>query len=161
MLHKHTAADCPRRCFFWYDGAMELMVHRLHPDARLPQYAHDTDAGMDICSYEDVVVPAHGRVVIHTGLAVAIPDGYVALVWEKSGLARHHGIAQMGGVLDAGYRGEVTMIVRNDTDTDYTFAKGDKVAQILLQKVEHAKIVDVDHLPDSERGVGGFGSTGK
>jgi dUTP pyrophosphatase len=140
---------------------MELMVHRLHPDAKLPEYAHDNDAGMDVFAYEAVVVPARGHALVHLGISFAVPDGYVALIWEKSGLARNHGIGSMGGVIDAGYRGEVTMIARNHTDTDYQFAKGDKVAQILLQKIEHPVLIDIDRLPESERGTGGFGSTGK
>jgi dUTP pyrophosphatase len=140
---------------------MELPVHRLHPDAKLPEYAHDDDAGMDIFAYEETVVPARGRAAVSTGIAMAIPNGFVGLFWDKSGLATNHGLTILGGVIDAGYRGELRVTIANTSDTEHIFAKGDKVTQMLIQKVEHPTLIDTDHLPESERGAGGFGSTGK
>lgn len=140
---------------------MDLPIHRLYPDAKLPEYAHSDDAGMDMFAYKETVVPAHGRATVSTGIAMAIPEGYAGLFWDKSGLANNHGITVLGGCIDAGYRGELKVAVFNTSDTNHVFKKGDKVTQMLLQKVEHSMFVDVDHLPESARGGGGFGSTGK
>lgn len=164
MVFRATIRRGPLRAVavsFCYNVSMELSVHRLHPDAKLPQYAHDNDAGMDLFVNEEVVISPRSRATVRTGIAMVIPDGYVGLMWDKSGLANRHGITILGGVIDAGYRGELFVTVYNTSDTEYRFEKGNKVTQLLIQKVEHATFVDVDHLPESERGEGHFGSTGK
>jgi dUTP pyrophosphatase len=140
---------------------MHLNVKKLHPDAKIPTYAHTTDAGMDLCAVAETVIPARGRVLVSTGLAMAIPDGYVGLVWDKSGISYKAGLKVIGGVADAGYRGEIFVGIMNTTDDEYTFSAGDKVAQMLIQKVEHPMIREVDELDDTPRGDGAFGSTGR
>lgn len=140
---------------------MELKIKKLNADAKVPTYAHVIDAGFDLCSIEDIVIGGGKRVVVGTGLAIEIPDGYVGLVWDKSGLSNNHGLKTLGGVVDAGYRGEVKVGIINLSDFDYKVEAGHKVAQMLIQKVEHAEIVEVAELSDATRGAGGFGSTGK
>ena len=141
---------------------MILEVQKLDPRAKLPTYAYDSDAGLDIFALEDFVVPA-GKFAtdIRTGVAVAIPERFVGLMWAKSGLAANHGIIVMAGVIDAGYRGELLLTVYNTSSKDYQFKAGDKVMQMLIQPVNQVEIVEVQNLPPSARGVGGFGSTGK
>jgi len=140
---------------------MKLRIQKLHEDAITPQYALDGDAGMDIFSMEHRALGPGERARVLTGIAMEIPYGYVGLIWEKSGLAVNHGIQTMGGVIDSGYRGEVVVTVYNASDTVHTFEKGDKVGQMLIQKVESPGIEVVDTLSESERGEAGFGSTGK
>lgn len=141
---------------------LKLRIKKLHKDALIPSYAHEGDAGLDLFSPEKVVVKKGERVQVPTGLAFQIPDGYVGLVWDKSGLSHKHGIKTLGGVLDAGYRGELLVGVVNLGEEDYIFEKGHKVAQLLIQKVENVCIEVVDELQNNTtRGVGGIGSTGK
>jgi len=140
---------------------MQIKIEKLHPDAKLPTYAHGTDAGMDLYACEETSIPAHGRVLVSTGLAMGIPGGYVGLVWDKSGISYKVGLKVIGGVVDAGYRGEIFVGIMNTTDEDYTFYKSDKVAQMLIQKVEHPELVQVDELDETPRGDGAFGSTGR
>lgn len=140
---------------------MELKVKKLHPDAKIPTYAHHNDAGFDLYAMESVTIPVGVRVLVGTGIAVEIPDGYVGLIWDKSGLSNNHGLKTLGGVMDAGYRGEIKVGLMNLSDEDYTITTGHKVAQMLIQKVEHAEIKEVAELTDTARGHGGFGSTGK
>jgi len=140
---------------------MEIKVKKLDERARVPEYAHDTDAGMDFFALKDMTVPPGRSVTIPTGIALEIPTGYVGLVWDKSGLASKEGITTMAGVIDSGFRGAMDLIVFNTTEKDYTFKAGEKVAQMLVQKVEHVGIVVVDSLSDTARGEGKFGSTGK
>lgn len=140
---------------------MELQVQLLHEDAKMPVFAHDTDAGMDIFSAVAVTIPAGGRVQVATGLSVAIPDGYVGLIWDKSGISHKAGLKVLGGVVDAGYRGEVLIGLLNTSQTDHTFSIGDKITQMLIQKIEHPKLVEVATLEETQRGAGAFGSTGK
>ncbi len=141
---------------------MKLQVKKLDPQAKLPSYEHLGDAGLDFYALEDFVVPARGRRTgIRTGLAVAIPDGYVGLFWDKSGLAAKHGLKVMAGVIDSGYRGELLLTLLNTSDTDYHFKQGEKVMQMLLQKVERVEVEEVQVLSETSRGEGGFGSTGK
>lgn len=139
---------------------MELQVQKLHPKAKIPSFAHDTDAGMDLCCVEEMTIAAGERAQIKTGIALAIPEGFVGLVWDKSGLAYKAGLTILGGVVDSGYTGEILILLQNTTANDYTFSAGDKITQILIQKVEHPEIVEVDSLQNSQRGNGGFGSTG-
>lgn len=116
---------------------------------------------MDLFACEETVVHQGDRVLVGTGVAMEIPDGYVGLIWDKSGLSNNHGLKTLGGVIDAGYRGEVKVGLVNLSDKDYTVRAGEKVAQMLIQKVEHVAIEEVPELSDTSRGDGGFGSTGK
>lgn len=140
---------------------MRLNIKKLNPQAILPVYNHEGDAGMDIFSIEDTLIPARGRVLASTGLAMEIPLGFVGLFWGKSGLAVHHGIITSAGVIDAGYRGELKVALVNVSDEDYVIETGHKIAQLLIQKVEHPEIVEVAELSDTTRGEKGFGSSGK
>lgn len=139
---------------------MKLKIKKLHEDAVIPQFAHSYDAGMDVFAVEDVMVQKGEIVKIRTGLVLEIPDGYVGLFWDKSSVGSK-GIKTFGGVIDSGYRGEVMVVVKNLSDSDHIFHKGDKVAQLLIQKVEHPIIEVVKVLSDTTRGEGGFGSTGR
>ena len=140
---------------------MDLKIKKLHPNAVVPKYAKQGDAGMDLYSVEDYSVPPGMTCKVKTGIAVELPHGYVSLIWDKSGLATSHSIKTIGGVLDSGYRGEYIIGIINLGKKDYLIEKGDKVAQLLIQKIEHPTIKIVDQLSNSERGDNGFGSTGK
>ena len=141
----------------------DLRVHRLHPDAVVPSYAHPGDAGLDLTSVADVVLAPGARAAVPTGLAMAIPPGWVGLVHPRSGLARRHGVtvANAPGTIDAGYRGEVLVLLVNLGADEVRLAAGERVAQLLLQRVGIAAIEEVDALDDTDRGRGGFGSTGR
>lgn len=139
---------------------MNLHIKKVHPDAKIPTFAHTTDAGMDFYVLEALTVAPMTRAQVGTGIAVQIPNGYVGLVWDKSGLSHKKGLKTLGGVIDAGYRGEVFIGVVNLGAEPITFEAGDKVAQMLIQKVEHPEIVEVEELGDADRGMGAFGSTG-
>lgn len=142
---------------------MQLRVQRVHPDAVVPGYAHPGDAGLDLSSVEATRLPAGGRAAVRTGLAIAVPDGWVGLVHPRSGLARRHGItvANAPGTIDAGYRGEVLVLLANLGDEDVELAAGERIAQLVLQEVGRAEVVEVDALDATARGEGGFGSTGR
>lgn len=140
---------------------MEVKVKRVHPDAILPTYAHPGDAGMDFYALADTVIPPHQRVVMATGIALELPTDTVLLVWDKSGLAANAGITTLGGVIDAGYRGEVSVTLYNTTPVPYTVRAGHKIAQGLLQLVSRATLIPTTTFSDSARGAGGFGSTGQ
>lgn len=129
----------------------------------LPAYARAGDAGLDLCAAESVTVEPGARVLVRTGIAVAIPDGFAALVLPRSGLALRHGLTVLNspGLIDAGYRGEVKVLVVNtDARTAVKIARGDRIAQLMVQRVEAVQLIEVDELPASERGTGGFGSSG-
>lgn len=140
---------------------MQIKVKRLNPEAKLPSYSHPGDAGMDIYALEETTLMPGNRAQIRTGISMELPIGFVALVWDKSGLSHKHGLKTLGGVIDAGYRGEYMIGMINLGSEPYTFEKGEKVAQILIQKIEHPSLLEVDELNDSSRGDQGFGSTGK
>ena len=130
---------------------------------RLPQYAHPGDAGADLVATEGVVLAPGERVTVGTGVAIALPDGYVGLVVPRSGLAARHGITIVNspGTIDAGYRGEIRVTLLNtDSESSYTVAVGDRIAQLLVLPVSRARFVPVEKLPGTARGEGGFGSTG-
>jgi len=139
----------------------ELRVRRVR-DVDLPAYAHPGDAGLDLAAAEAVSIPPGGRVAVATGIAVAIPDGWVGLVHPRSGLARRHGLTLTNspGTIDAGYRGEIEVLLVNLGDEAVDIEAGQRVAQMLLQRVGWARVVEVDTLDDTRRGDGGFGSTG-
>lgn len=138
---------------------MEIKIQKLHPEAKIPTYGHPGDAGMDLYAVEEIAVAPGERKGIGAGIAVAIPHGYVGLVWDKSGLAFKAGITTMAGVIDATYRGEIRIALYNSGSETKTFAVGDKVAQILIQPVSQASFVEGD-LDETSRGADGFGSTG-
>jgi dUTP pyrophosphatase len=142
----------------------ELPVRRLRPDLPLPAYAHPGDAGADLCAAEEVVLPPGGRATVGTGLAVAVPDGHAAFVHPRSGLAARHGITVVNapGTVDAGYRGEVRVVLLNtDRHQPFTVRRGDRIAQLVVQPVTRVRFLDVQELPPTPRGKGGFGSTGR
>lgn len=143
---------------------MKLEVTRLDPGLPLPAYARDDDAGLDLMSSEDVQLKPGERAAIPTGLAVAIPAGHAGFVHARSGRALREGLALVNapGLIDAGYRGEIKVIVVNLDPSDVIhIARGEKIAQLVVQSVERVELVEVEELPGSERGAGGFGSTGK
>ena len=143
---------------------LELPVRRLDPDLALPAYARPGDAGLDLQARTDVVIAAGGgRALVPTGLAVAIPEGHAGLVLPRSGLASREGLtlANAPGLIDAGYRGEVTIAVVNlDRERPVTISKGQRIAQLLVVPFAAVEPVQVEELPESTRGQGGFGSTG-
>ena len=142
----------------------ELPFKRLDPDAFLPEQAHPGDAGLDLRSVMDLRVEPGERAMVRTGLAVAIPEGHAGLVLPRSGLASKHGLtlSNAPGLIDAGYRGEVVCAVVNlAREEAVSIAKGDRVAQLVIVEVPDVRPAWVDQLPDSTRGEGGFGSTGR
>lgn len=140
-----------------------VRVKKLHPDAIIPSRAHADDAGVDLSSIEDVVLAPGQRALVGTGIAIALPEATVGLVHPRSGLAFKKGLSIVNapGTIDAGYRGEVKVCLINlDPENDIEIAKGDRIAQLVVQKVELSPMVEVDELDDTERGAGGHGSTG-
>lgn len=140
---------------------MQLKIKKLIGDAIIPKYATKDDAGMDLFAIENVELEPMQRAQIGTGIAMEIPGGHVGLIWDKSGLSHKFGIKTLGGVVDSGYRGEIKIGVINLGKEKYVFEKGHKVAQMIIQKKETPEIVEATELNNSERGEGGFGSTGK
>lgn len=139
---------------------MKLSVKKLHPDAILPNRAHHDDAGLDLCSAEEVTLAPGEWRAVSTGIALAIPSGYVGLIWDKSSLPYKAAMKTMGGVVDAQYRGEVKVIMINLGSEPYAITPGAKIAQLLVQKVELPEICEAEDLDDTLRGEAGFGSTG-
>jgi dUTP pyrophosphatase len=142
---------------------LQVLITRLDPSIPLPSYAKGGDAGADIVSRIDITLQPGERALVPTGISIALPDGYVALVHPRSGLAVKHGVTMVNapGTVDAGYRGELQCIMINhDPKESITFHKGDRIAQLVIQKVERAQFIEVENLPGSGRGTGGFGSTG-
>jgi dUTP pyrophosphatase len=142
---------------------MQIDVKRLHPDVPLPRYARASDAGLDLHAAARVVIEPGGRALVPTGLAIAIPPGFAGLVLPRSGLALRHGVTVLNapGLIDAGYRGEVqVLLVNHDPATPVTLERGERIAQLVIQAVAHVDLVEVRELSPSERGTGGFGSTG-
>lgn len=140
---------------------MQLKIKKLHAEAIIPQYAHQDDAGFDLFSTETINVKSGERMQVPTGIAMEIPQGFVGLVWDKSGLSHKHGLKTLGGVIDAGYRGEVKVGIINLSTEPYLLEKGHKIAQMIIQKKESCEIIEVAELSEAERGDKGFGSTGK
>lgn len=142
---------------------LEILVRRLDAAVELPNYALDGDAGADIVTTIDVHLAPGERAVVPTGIAIAVPAGYAAFVHPRSGLAARAGMSLVNspGTIDSGYRGEIKVIVINhDPVHDLDLRRGDRIAQLVFQRVEHARFVEVEELPDSARGAGGHGSTG-
>ncbi len=142
---------------------MRLEVKRLDPWLPLPSYAHEGDAGLDLCAAADVIIEPGQRALVSTGVAVAIPDGHAGFVQPRSGLAIRSGLSFVNtpGLIDSRYRGEIKVVAVNlDPEAPIELRRGDKIAQLVIQRVERAEVVDVDALSETERGEGGFGSTG-
>jgi dUTP pyrophosphatase len=141
-------------------NSIKIKIKKLSPEAILPKYAHEGDAGMDVFSIENLIIRAGEKAMIHTGISIELPMGFVALVWDKSGLAAKNGLKTMGGVIEHSYRGEYCIIILNTSKEDFEIEKGQKIAQILIQPIFTAKIQEVEELSNSIRGENGFGSTG-
>ena len=146
-------------------GSVRLPVIRLDADLPLPAYATAGDAGADLVARTGVTLsPGGGRAVVPTGIALAIPVGYAGFVQPRSGLAMRHGVTCLNtpGLIDCGYRDELAvLLVNTDPETPYEVQRGDRIAQLVIQRVDTADFVEVAELPPSERGLGGFGSTGR
>lgn len=140
---------------------LKVKVKRLNPEAKLPSYAHPGDVGLDMYSLEDYELKAGERKVFPFGFALEFPTGYAAIVKDKSSLPRNAGIHTMGGVFDAGYRGEYNAQLINLGRESYQVKKGDKLAQLVIYPVAIAELEEVAELSDTSRGAGGFGSTGR
>jgi dUTP pyrophosphatase len=142
---------------------VDVLITRLDPDVPLPSYARHDDAGADLAAAEDVDLAPGERALVRTGVAIALPAGYAAFVHPRSGLAARHGITVVNapGTIDAGYRGEIKVILLNtDPVRPFSFRRGDRIAQLVVQRVEHVTFCEVAALPGSARAEGGFGSTG-
>ncbi len=144
---------------------LEVPVVRLDPELPLPRYAKVGDAGVDLVATEDLeLAPGGGRGLVPTGVAVAIPRGYAGFIQPRSGLAFKHGVTVLNtpGLIDAGYRGELkVLLVNTDPVEPFVVTRGERIAQLVVQAVEHVEFLEVDSLDDTERGQGGFGHTGR
>jgi dUTP pyrophosphatase len=145
---------------------MRLPVRIANPEShpltrQIPSRGSDHAAGLDLYAAVSAHLPKGSRAVIPTGIAIAIPEGYVGLVWPRSGLAVKRGLDVMAGVIDADYRGEVGVVLINHGQEDVLICEGERIAQLLIQPVLMAEPVEVSELPETDRGAGGFGSTGE
>ena len=141
---------------------LRVLVRRLDPTLPLPTYARQDDAGLDLRAAETTTLEPGARALVPTGLAVAIPSGYAGFVLPRSGLALRHGLTLLNapGLIDAGYRGEIKVLLINHDRASVTVARGERIAQLVLQPIERADLIEVHELPPTDRGAGGFGSTG-
>ncbi len=139
---------------------MQLKVKLLHPDVKAPAYAHAGDAGMDVFSAEDYTLQPGERHLFKLGFSAEFETGYVCLVWDRSGLAAKQGMTNLAGVIDASYRGEYGIVSLNTSSEPVHVAKGDRIAQLLIQPVQRVEVQVVTELSDTSRQSGGFGSTG-
>ena len=142
---------------------VDVLITRLDSEIAAPAYAQPSDAGADLRSTVDVTLEPGERAMVPTGIAIALPDGYAAFVHPRSGLAIKHGLSMVNapGTIDAGYRGEVAvLLINHDRSESIAIKRGDRIAQLVIQQVAHASFIEVDELPTSVRGSGGFGSTG-
>lgn len=143
--------------------SLQVLITRNDSTVPLPRYAKPGDAGADLTSTIDFTLKPGERALVPTGISIALPPGYVALIHPRSGLAIKHGVSVVNspGTIDASYRGEISVILINlDSESAVDFKKGDRIAQLLIQKVEHADFLEVSSLPGTDRGTGGFGSSG-
>ena len=139
-----------------------IKIKLLNDAAKIPTKAHKSDAGWDLyASYTSQPVYPHKRRLVSTDISIAIPDGYCGLIWPRSGLSVKKGIDVLAGVIDSGYRGEIKVCLLNTSDQIVHIHPGDRIAQLIIQKVEDVKFLEVDNLDDSDRGEGGFGSSGE
>lgn len=143
---------------------LEVPIKRHDPELPIPRYAKSGDAGADLVASESVTLaPGGGRALVPTGASIAIPDGFAGFVQPRSGLAHRHGVTVLNapGLIDSGYRGELkVLLVNTDPSTPFEVTRGERIAQLVIQPVEHVQFTEVDELPATERGEGGFGSTG-
>lgn len=139
---------------------MKIQIKKLHPDAKIPQFALVGDVGMDLYSVVDAVINTGERISCPTGIAMKIPEGYAALIWDKSGPSHKYGVKTLGGVIDSNYTGEWLVGLVNLGQEEYRIEKGQKIAQVLIQKIETPEIEEVEELEETNRGDGAFGSTG-
>ena len=142
---------------------LDVTVTRLDPDVALPHYAHPGDAGADLVTTVDLSLAPGERVLVPTGIAIALPDGFAAFVHPRSGLALRTGLSIVNtpGTIDAGYRGEIkVLLINHDPSETVTLSRGDRIAQLVVQRVEHVRFVESEVLPETARGSGGYGSTG-
>jgi deoxyuridine 5'-triphosphate nucleotidohydrolase len=139
---------------------MPISIKRLAQTATIPTYATERAAGVDLYANESVLIPARGQALIKTGIAIAIDPDKCGLIWPRSGLDAKHGITTGAGVIDSDYRGEIGVLLRNHSDVDYRVKHGERIAQMLIVPAYRQTLVEVDALPDTGRGAGGFGSTG-
>ena len=141
---------------------MIVYIAKIHADAILPHYVHPGDSGMDLYSIEDITIAPGETALVHTGLKIAVPEGYEAQVRPKSGLALKHSVTVLNtpGTVDSGYRGEVCVILINHGRESFSIQKHTKIAQLVICPVVQAEVVEVDSLDETTRGEGGFGSTG-
>ncbi|MFF5791299.1 dUTP diphosphatase [Paeniglutamicibacter sp. NPDC012692] len=145
------------------ESTVDIALRMLDPELPVPSYAHEGDAGADLCAREDVTLAPGERVLVPTGVSIALPLGYVGLIHPRSGLATKHGLTVVNapGTVDAGYRGELKVTLLNtDVRTPIALKRGDRIAQLVIQKVERATFIQVEELDETVRGAGGFGSTG-
>jgi dUTP pyrophosphatase len=139
---------------------MQIRVMKMIEDAKLPTHGHPGDAGMDFYASQTVIFKPNEQTRVPTGVSIEIPEGFVGLIWDKSSISFNKGLKIMGGVIDAGYRGEIFMSLFNTSRNEVVLEKGDKVAQMLIQRFEHCDILEVDELSTTIRGEGREGSTG-
>jgi len=139
---------------------MKIQVKKLHPDAKIPKFALEGDVGMDLFSVVDAVLKPGERISCPTGIAMKIPQGYAGLIWDKGGPSHRFGIKTLGGVFDSNYTGEYLIGLVNLGQEDYIIEKGQKIAQVLIQKIEIPEIEEVEELEETNRNDGKFGSTG-
>ena len=139
---------------------ISIKYKRIHPDAKIPSYAHEGDAGMDLYSVEDYVLKPGEKIIVKTGIATEMPEGYFGSIRDRSGLAARYAIHVLAGVIDCNYRGEIGVVIINLGKEEFSISKGDRIAQVLIQTVEHVNILEVNELSETSRGKDGFGSTG-
>ncbi len=139
---------------------MKIKIKKVQQNSIIPKYAREGDAGMDLFSCEDSVINPGERKLINTGLSIELPQGFVSLIWDKSGLAAKKGITTLGGVIEHTYRGEYGVILLNTSNETHEVKSGEKIAQLLIQPIVTAEIEEAEELSETVRGSGGFGSTG-
>ncbi len=139
---------------------MTIKIKKLSSSATIPKYIREGDAAMDLYSNESKILKPNTRTIVFTGIAMAIPMGYVGLIWDRSGMAIKQGIKSMGGVIDENYRGEIGVILHNLSTEPFSIEPGMRIAQMLIQKVHQKELIEVEELDDSVRGENAFGSTG-
>lgn len=139
---------------------MKISVQKIDPSAKLPAYAYEGDAGMDLFSFENKILHPGDKIVVSTGIKIAIPAGFGGFVWDKSGIATKHHIKTMGGVIDSNYRGELKIALTNLGKESYNIKKGEKIAQLVIKPVAEAQIEETKEFNETERGEEGFGSSG-
>ena len=139
---------------------MQLKVKKLNKDAKIPTHGHPGDAGVDFYAAETVTFAPGAQERVHTGVAIEISEGHVGLIWDKSSISFNLGLKVFGGVIDAGYRGEIIMCLWNASNKEVKIEKGHKIAQMVIQKFEHCDIIEVEDLSETVRGEGREGSTG-